>query len=195
MLKATTMTERESYIIEFCLTTDSTNPVEIANELMDNDCIRIHGPEHHFLTAAALAAAYCNAEEMDAFDIREIFEKLRTRCSQIIPAHCGYYGVCGDVLAAGAVMSVLLKTTHLSKEEWTMTGRMAARCQNELALLSGPRCCKRTTITTLLAAVEYINEAMDVTLSSPDKIICKFKKFNDECHHYDCSFFSIVNLT
>jgi len=44
----------------FCNNSLSFNPVEMANEIMESEKIKMHGPEHHFLVPAVLISAYCN---------------------------------------------------------------------------------------------------------------------------------------
>ena len=92
-----------------------TDPLEPALGLMRDGTVRFHGPEHHYLTAACLCAAWCNALGEDK---REHMERLLSRCARIPPAVCGYYGVCGGSMAAGACASELLGANYLSGESW-----------------------------------------------------------------------------
>lgn len=43
-------------IERFCLAADGTDPLRIARQLMRDPKLKLHGPEHHFLVAAALLA-------------------------------------------------------------------------------------------------------------------------------------------
>lgn len=183
MVNIFTIKERESAILEACLNIKKIDPVDIALDLMKRDFIRMHGPEHHFLTAASLATAYCNFLQKDS---RQILEKLQVRCSKIMPAVCAYYGVCGNVLAAGAVISVLLNSTYLSKFEWQVTQKVATVAQMEVSKLCGPRCCKSTTLTVLHAAVKELNEKMGVDLPYTAVKNCSFSNTNQTCHGTNC---------
>ena len=48
-------------ILRECKKTDSRNPVEIMQKLMEDPYIYMHGPEHHIMAGAALLAAYHNS--------------------------------------------------------------------------------------------------------------------------------------
>lgn len=179
------LSRTEVVIKKYCIGATGTDPVTIALELMQRPEIRLHGPEHHFLTAAVLMAAYCN---VTGIDLNEKLEKLQKRCEMIPAGVCGYYGICGDVMAAGAFMSVLLGTTYLSRSEWTLTGIMTARCQTEMAKLSGPRCCKSATISVLITAVDVIQDILNVRLDKPGMILCSHSGSNIDCLGIKCIY-------
>src|SRR5574341_250373 len=44
-----------------CAATPLRDPVELAFSLMRHPSVKMHGPEHHFLTPAVLIAAWANA--------------------------------------------------------------------------------------------------------------------------------------
>lgn len=56
-----TTNEKYAKIKEHVLQSASNNPVEIAINIMNNEFMSIHGPEHHFLDGAAFLTAYKNA--------------------------------------------------------------------------------------------------------------------------------------
>lgn len=176
----------EEYIKGYCIKSDEINPVAMALKMMKSPMVRMHGPEHHYLTAAVLAAAYCNAKNMPK---EEMLEQLRVRSRKIPPAVCGYYGVCGDVMAAGTFASTVLGTTYMSREEWQITAMMSLRCLNEVSKSIGPRCCKRTTITVLMAAADAMEELLGAKLENLEKHICSFSKMNEDCTKENCSFY------
>jgi hypothetical protein len=45
------------FISAYCLTTTAADPIDIAVSIMRHPSVAMHGPEHHFLVPAALAAA------------------------------------------------------------------------------------------------------------------------------------------
>ena len=47
-----TLEQKYELIKQAALKATSKNPVEIAREIMRNDFVSIHGPEHHFLDGA-----------------------------------------------------------------------------------------------------------------------------------------------
>ena len=175
------------YITDYCLQTDSRDPLWMAEELMHSDYVRVHGPEHHFLTAAVLCTAWCNAVGEEK---QEHLEQLRIRCKKVPPAVCGYYGVCGDVLAAGAVMSEMLEVNYLSGETWQKLNAFTAKLQAAVAesCSTGPRCCKRTSYAVLHAAVDGLAE-MGIQVSKSEPIRCGFSAENAQCIGRNCVFF------
>jgi hypothetical protein len=177
----------EAKITEICGGSKGKNPFAIAGQIMDCAAIRMHGPEHHYLTAAVLLTAFCNSQSMNA---GQMFEQVRIRASKIPPAVCGVYGVCGAALAAGCFISVFLKTTYLSGAEWQLTNQLAARCQQEIAKNKGPRCCKRSTYAALYAATVFLNETFKVNMEIPSRIDCAYSGGNETCLQESCMFSS-----
>lgn len=178
---------RTTVIREFCMDTHLSDPVKIALQLMRHEDIRLHGPEHHYLTAAALCAAYCNVTGRPR---SEWLRKLEIRCNQISAGVCGYYGVCGNASSAGAFVSVVLGTTHLSGQALYKTGLMASRVLDALTRHSGPRCCKRVTYSALIAGAHACQELLDVQLDRLEMVRCEYSQLNSrECLHKACEFF------
>ncbi|MGI6026149.1 MAG: DUF5714 domain-containing protein [Candidatus Scatomorpha sp.] len=185
------MKKAEERILEYCAERalgDAAAPEDIACALMNEPgVLRMHGPEHHFLTAASLCAAWC-AERRD--DARPRLERLRVRCAQIPAGVCGYYGVCGDTLAAGAFLSEILGATYLSGTEWQVVNNFTARVQSGVAAscTRGPRCCKRTTLAAISSAVSALSELTGAALPRPERIKCTFRAMNSQCIGKDCIF-------
>ena len=92
-------------ITDCCRGCESTDAVRIADRLMELEEVRMHGPEHHYLTAAAILTAYCNFHHMEK---KSILVKAYVR-TNIIPAGvCAMYGCCGALMGAGAAAGILL---------------------------------------------------------------------------------------
>ncbi|MFZ3169781.1 MAG: DUF5714 domain-containing protein [Candidatus Methanoperedens sp.] len=47
-------------ITQFCLSSNSKNPMEMAKTIMKHPIMPMHGPEHHAMIAAVLVTAYKN---------------------------------------------------------------------------------------------------------------------------------------
>ena len=165
-----------------------TDPLEPALALMRDGTVRFHGPEHHYLTAACLCAAWCNALGEDK---REHLERLLSRCARIPPAVCGYYGVCGDSMAAGTCASELLGANYLSGESWQRVNELTARTQAAIAASCkrGPRCCKRTTFAAIIAASGWIRGTLGIDIAVREGFRCPFHSENKQCLGRGCGFF------
>ena len=179
--------EAHERIYAHCLAYAGSDALECALELMRTDALRFHGPEHHYLTAASLCAAWCNAIGADK---AAHLENLKARCARIPPAVCGYYGVCGDSMAAGACASEMLCASYLSDESWQRVNELTSRTQAAIAAscTRGPRCCKRTTFAVIIAASECIHDTLGVDVAVHEGFKCGFFAENKQCLGKDCLF-------
>ncbi len=179
--------EAHERIYAHCLAYAGSDALECALELMRTDALRFHGPEHHYLTAASLCAAWCNAIGADK---AAHLENLKSRCARIPPAVCGYYGVCGDSMAAGACASEMMGASYLSDESWQRVNELTSRTQAATAAscTRGPRCCKRTTFAVIIAASEWIHDTLGVDVAVHEGFKCGFFAENKQCLGKDCLF-------
>ena len=179
--------EAHERIYAHCLAYAGSDALECALELMRTDALRFHGPEHHYLTAASLCAAWCNAIGADK---AAHLENLKARCARIPPAVCGYYGVCGDSMAAGACASEMMGASYLSDESWQRVNELTSRTQAAIAAscTRGPRCCKRTTFAVIIAASEWIHDTLGVDVAVHEGFKCGFFAENKQCMGKDCLF-------
>lgn len=179
--------EAHERIYAHCLAYAGSDALECALELMRTDALRFHGPEHHYLTAASLCAAWCNAIGADK---AAHLENLKYRCARIPPAVCGYYGVCGDSMAAGACASEMMGASYLSDESWQRVNELTSRTQAAIAAscTRGPRCCKRTTFAVIIAASEWIHDTLGVDVAVHKGFKCGFFAENKQCLGKDCLF-------
>lgn len=180
--------EAHEYIYAHCLAYAGRDALECALELMRTDAARFHGPEHHYLTAASLCAAWCSATGEDK---AAHLENLKARCAKIPPAVCGYYGVCGDSMAAGACASEMLGANYLSGDSWQRVNELTSRTQAAVAAscTRGPRCCKRTTFAVIIAASEWIHDVLGIDVAVREGFKCGFFAENKQCLGNDCVFF------
>lgn len=61
-------------ILSTCLKTESKKPIQIAQAIMEDPYIYMHGPEHHILVGASLLAAYRNAG--GKIDLKSCLEEM-----------------------------------------------------------------------------------------------------------------------
>ena len=180
--------EAHERIYAHCLAYAGRDALECALELMGTDAVRFHGPEHHYLTAASLCAAWCNAVGEDK---AAHLSNLKARCAKIPPAVCGYYGVCGDSMAAGACASEMLGASYLSDGSWQRVNELTARTQSAIAASCkrGPRCCKRTTFAVLSAASAWLHDTLGVDIEVRGGFRCPYSARNSQCIGPDCALF------
>ncbi len=182
-----TIEERGKKIIEECLTLNSKNPIDIFNTITSRDYIRIHGPEHHILDGAALLTAYYNAG--GDIELQAALEELMRRGLAMPGATCGMWGVCGAVSSMGASLSIIDGTGPLTADKtWGKNMEFTSKALSKLAVVGGPRCCKRDAFLSFREAVKFVNENYDVTLEYDD-ITCNYSNKNQQCITDRCPFY------
>jgi hypothetical protein len=167
----------------------SDNPFFLAEQLLENPAIKMHGAEHHFLVPAVLIAAlYNHTGEQDRKE-RGI-RNARRRAEMVKGGFCGLLGDCGAAVGTGIFVSVVTGATPLSREEWRLSNLVTARTLEEIALHGGPRCCKRNTFLALRSTIRFLSREMGIQLPEPDMIQCRFSDRNQECLKEKCPFFA-----
>ncbi len=165
--------------------TKSTNPIAIANEMMQSPAVHMHGPEHHSLVGAALLAAYRNAGG-EASEMA--LDAILARGKKVPGGFCGMAGCCGAAVSAGIFYSVITGATPLSTGSWSASMEMTAACLHAVAEFGGPRCCKRDSFVSILTAVKMVEKNLSVSMEMGD-FACEFSSRNTECLKTLCPFF------
>jgi hypothetical protein len=176
-------------IQKYCITTDLTDPLEIAIILMKHPSLKMHGPEHHYLVPAVLLTAYYN-QKQDNPQKRAKLEKASKRAKNVLGGFCGYYGTCGAAVGTGIFISLITDATPLSKEEWKLSNLMTSKSLATIADNGGPRCCKRNTFLAIREANSFLIDHFGVELELNENLICEFNSMNNECKKNDCIFYS-----
>ena len=177
----------EGVVRSVVLNSSSKDPVDIADEIMASSFVHMHGPEHHFIVGASLLCAFCNT--YGGVDLENALNAVISRGKKVPGGFCGMAGCCGAAVSAGIFLSVILKATPMSKEEWALSNRMTSRCLEAVSRLGGPRCCKRDSYTTILAAAEFLREELGKPLGVSDEILCSHFGENAECLKVECPYF------
>ncbi|HJJ47786.1 MAG TPA: DUF5714 domain-containing protein [Methanocorpusculum sp.] len=170
-----------------CLHTDSKNPVAIAQEIMANPAVHMHGPEHHIIVGQALLAAYKNAG--GEVNLPAGLTAVAARGRQVPGGFCGLAGNCGAAVSAGIFLSVALHTTPLSKEAWALGMKLTSRCLAKIAEYGGPRCCKRDSFTAILESTDFVREHPGIEMEMPQRVVCTFSERNGECLKEKCPYY------
>lgn len=173
-------------IAAVCGKETSKNLIEIADRLMQNPAIHMHGPEHHVLVGAALLTAYRNSGGQ--IDLMQALREMEARGKNVPGGVCGFWGTCGSAISAGICMSILTHATPLSGESWGLCNRMTSTVLDRLGTVGGPRCCKRNGFLSMLTAAEFIKTHLGVEMELPEQVICTYSKYNNECLGTRCPF-------
>ena len=171
----------------YCCNTDKHDPYAIANELMRNPAVNMHGPEHHVLIGSALLVAYHNSG--GKIDLPEALKIMRQRGSQLPGGICGLWGNCGAGVSAGIFVSIITKSTPLTDNSWKLSNLMTSEALKNIAESGGPRCCKRDGFMAIKTAVSFVSKHFDIYMELPERIECHFSQQNKECLKNRCPFF------
>ena len=175
------------HVMEYCLASDSKNPINMAIELMRDRSIYPNGPEHHTLVGAVLMAAYRNAE--GEVDLDKGLSELRKRSMQVPGGTCGFWGVCGAATSAGQFWSIVSGSTPMKRDSWAECQELTSRILGRLAELGGPRCCKRTGFSAILESAAFAKEKRGVEMDVPAEVRCPFFARNAACLKEGCPFY------
>lgn len=174
-------------IMRICMSSDSKNPVLLAQSIMANPFVYMHGPEHHILVGAVLLTAYKNCG--GNIDLAEALEEMKLRGAEYPGGSCGFWGCCGAAVSAGMYMSIITGTTPLSLEGYGLSNRMTSCALAEIGRIGGPRCCKRNSFLAIRAAVSFTEKELGLHMELPVKTRCGFYGKNQECRKADCPFY------
>ena len=144
-------------IIALCMTSASRDPIAIIEQMMALPTCHMHGPEHHVMVGAALLTAYHNAG--GDIDLRSALTEMMNRGRSVPGGACGFWGACG----AG------IKSLQAISE------------------IGGPRCCKRDSFLSILAAIDFVREHFGVEMEKPE-IVCHYSAQNNQCIGKRCPF-------
>ena len=172
-------------IFGVCLAETSKDPVKILNKMMNLPFCHMHGPEHHIMVGAALLTAYKNAG--GKIDLPKALNEMKNRGQSVPGGACGFWGACGAGISAGMFVSIISGSTPLSSEPWGLSNRMTAKSLDAIGTVGGPRCCKRDSYLSVLAAVDFVKEHFGVEMEKPE-IVCTFSAKNNQCLGRRCPF-------
>ncbi len=176
-------------VVGLCLAETSKDPVRIMEKMMDMEFCHMHGPEHHAMAAAALVTAYVNAGGVigqmpayagsgqaagDAGDaagddrrktLQAALNKALSRGRKVPGGICGAWGSCGAGIGAGIFISVITESTSLAVEPFGLSNTMTSRALAKIGEVGGPRCCKRNSFLSILAARDFVSEKFGIVMA------------------------------
>ena len=173
-------------ILGLCLSETSRDPVVILEKMMAMPFCHMHGPEHHVMVGAALLTAYKNAG--GTLDLPKALQEMYRRGKAVPGGACGFWGACGAGISAGQFVAIATGSTPLAAEPWGLSNQMTAKALDSIGKNGGPRCCKRDSYLSILAAVDYAAEHFGVHMEKSDPV-CTRSRLNNQCIGKRCPFF------
>ena len=172
-------------IIGICTATESADPIEIIRVLMAQPFCHMHGPEHHVMVGAALLTAFKNAG--GSIDLKEALYEIQSRGRGVPGGVCGFWGACGAAISAGMFISIISKASPLTEESWGLSNLMTAKALGEIGKIGGPRCCKRDSYISILAAIDFVKENFGISMEKKMPV-CTHFAMNNQCIGSRCPF-------
>lgn len=172
-------------IMAVCLADTSRSPIEVLEKLMSMPFCHMHGPEHHVLVGAALLTAYKNAG--GDINLHEALIEMMRRGKEVPGGACGYWGACGAAISTGMFVSIVTKNTPLSTDTWRLSNLMTSQALAQVAEHGGPRCCKRDSYLSILAAIDFSKANLGVEMEKP-AVQCSRSSQNNQCIGKKCPF-------
>ena len=178
-------TQGMDVIVGVCLREKTKNPIAVLDRMMEQPFCHMHGPEHHVMVGAALLTAYSNAG--GAIDLEACLREMQSRGKCVPRGACGFWGACGAGLSAGMFVSIISKSTPLSEEAFGLAHRMTAKALEQIGQVGGPRCCKRDSYLSVLAAVDFVRENLGIEMERQEPV-CRYASRNNQCIGKRCPF-------
>ena len=173
-------------IFRVCLEETSRDPIVILEKLMSMPFCHMHGPEHHVMVGAALLTAYKNAG--GEIELPKALEEMCSRGKAVPGGACGFWGACGAGISAGQFAAIATQSTPLSTKAWGLSNQMTAKALESISKHGGPRCCKRDSYLSVLAAAAFAAEHLNVQMERTQPV-CTRSHQNNQCIGNRCPFF------
>lgn len=175
-------------LIGMCLEETSKNPVKIIEKMMGQPFCHMHGPEHHVMVGSALLTAYKNSG--GDINLQQTLSEMMNRGKSVPGGACGFWGACGAGISAGMFMSIISNSTPLTSEPFGLSHLMTSKALEEIGAVGGPRCCKRDSYLSILAAIDFVKEHWGITMEKSE-IVCSHSAQNNQCIGKRCPFAKI----
>ena len=138
------------------------------------------------MVGAALLTAYKNAG--GEIDLPQALQEMYSRGKAVPGGACGFWGACGAGISAGQFLAIVTESTPLAVEPWGLSNRMTAKALESIGNIGGPRCCKRDSYISVLAAIDFVAEQLNVRMEKSKPRCTRFTQ-NHQCLGKRCPFF------
>ena len=171
-------------VIGLCMAETSKDPIAVIEKMMAMPFCHMHGPEHHVMVGAALLTAYKNAG--GDIDLQSALAEMMNR-GNVPGGACGFWGTCGAGISSGMFVSIISKSTPLTVEPFALSHQMTASSLGQIGEIGGPRCCKRDSFLSILAAIDFVKEHFGVEMETRE-VVCNYSSQNNQCIGKRCPF-------
>lgn len=137
------------------------------------------------MVGAALLTAYKNAG--GDIDLHSSLIEMMNRGKSVPGGSCGFWGACGAGISSGMFVSIISKSTPLENEPFALSHKMTAKSLEKIGEIGGPRCCKRDSFISILAAIDFVKDKFGIEMEKP-KVVCNYSNQNNQCIGKRCTF-------
>lgn len=165
-----------------------SDPVKIAEQVLDTCALPMLGCEHAVVAAGALMVAL---QEQGTIPMNRTLreEALRRTERQALGAYCGLTGVCGVTVAMGACVSVLTGAACPKPQGTAEVMRVVSRVADAIADEAGPCCCKRFVYAALPVAARCLNDLLGTALRAQTHAVCHDGPYHPHgCPGQSCAY-------
>ena len=120
-------------------------------------------------------------------DLHTALIEMMNRGKSVPGGACGFWGACGAGISAGMFVSIISKSTPLTAEPFGLSNLMTSKALEQIGTIGGPRCCKRDSFLSILAAVDFVREHFGIEMERQE-IICDYSAQNNQCIGIRCPF-------
>ena len=85
-------------------------------------------------------------------------------------------------------VSVISHSTPLTIEPFALSHKMSAASLGKIAEVGGPRCCKRDSYLSILAAIDFVETNFGVHMDK-SSVVCRHFGKNNQCIRMRCPIF------
>jgi hypothetical protein len=132
-----------------------------------------------------LLTAYKNAG--GDIDLSGSLSEMMSRGRSVPGGACGFWGACGAGISSGMFVSIISKSTPLAGQPFALSHKMTAKSLERIGEIGGPRCCKRDSFLSILAAVDFVKEQFGVEMEKRE-VVCGYSAQNNQCIGKRCPF-------
>ncbi len=140
------------------------------------------------MVGAALLTAYKNAG--GDIELQPALTEMMNRGKSVPGGACGFWGACGAGISSGMFVSIVSKSTPLASEAFGLSHLMTSKALGRIGEVGGPRCCKRDSYLSILAAIDFAKEHLGVEMEKPE-IVCGHSAHNNQCIGKRCPFAAV----
>lgn len=172
-------------ITGLCAAETSGDPAAVLQRMMDQPFCHMHGPEHHVFVGSALLTAFKNAG--GNIDLHPALLEMMSRGRSVPGGACGFWGACGAGISAGMFLSIISRSTPLTAAPLGDANQMTAAALGQIGAIGGPRCCKRNSYLSILAAIDFVKDRFQIQMEKP-VVVCRRPSQNNQCIGKKCPF-------